>query len=334
MTDPGDEEQSPPTGPSAETPRVFVSYSWDGPTHEAWVLGLATRLRAAGVEIVLDRWDTALGSDLTTFMEKVGDTDYRVLAIVTDRYREKANDRKGGVGYEKRILSASVMADLDSSRIVPVLRDSTDREAPLPTFMGATKYVDLHDGPNYEDNFVELVYELHGRQVMPKPPLGLSPFAEYETDAQIRAALRHQPSKYINPGRSGAVEFDYSNNSGLYTLGADDAAVTLRVSQKGRGAIYVYNDPADVRTVALVPGATEFATIGDATNWDGSSRLRTVRVGDAAVLQNVHGYWTGLLVDEVHTRDSSPSGSPSLRFRFMTLSMKSADFSTVPPTAH
>ena len=42
-------------------PRVFVSYSHDSQAHKDWVLKLATRLLANGVEVILDQWDLRLG---------------------------------------------------------------------------------------------------------------------------------------------------------------------------------------------------------------------------------------------------------------------------------
>ena len=45
-------------------PRVFVSYSHDTEPHKDWVLQLATRLVANGVDVILDQWDLTLGGDL------------------------------------------------------------------------------------------------------------------------------------------------------------------------------------------------------------------------------------------------------------------------------
>ncbi|MFN3690445.1 MAG: toll/interleukin-1 receptor domain-containing protein, partial [Fimbriimonadales bacterium] len=67
-------------------PRAFVSYSWDSQEHVNWVLQLATRLRANGVDVVLDRWDTDLGTDLSLFMERAADTSYRVIAVASEAY--------------------------------------------------------------------------------------------------------------------------------------------------------------------------------------------------------------------------------------------------------
>jgi len=51
-------------------PKVFVSYSHDSEEHKAWVLQLSTRLRSNGVDVILDRWNLKLGSDIAHFMEK------------------------------------------------------------------------------------------------------------------------------------------------------------------------------------------------------------------------------------------------------------------------
>ena len=41
-------------------PKVFVSYSHDSDLHKGWVLTLATRLVANGVNVLLDQWDLTL----------------------------------------------------------------------------------------------------------------------------------------------------------------------------------------------------------------------------------------------------------------------------------
>ncbi len=51
-------------------PKAFVSYSWDDDAHNKWVAELATKLRADGIDITLDQWNTVSGDQLTSFMEK------------------------------------------------------------------------------------------------------------------------------------------------------------------------------------------------------------------------------------------------------------------------
>ena len=40
------------------SPAVFISYSHDSPEHEASVLALAKRLRADGIDAVLDQYES------------------------------------------------------------------------------------------------------------------------------------------------------------------------------------------------------------------------------------------------------------------------------------
>lgn len=52
-----------------ENPKLFISYSWSNPTHEQWVIDLATELTQSGVHVILDKWDLKEGNDSVVFME-------------------------------------------------------------------------------------------------------------------------------------------------------------------------------------------------------------------------------------------------------------------------
>jgi hypothetical protein len=159
----------------ADQKRVFISYSHDSEAHKQWVHGLASFLVEYGIEVILDQWDLRYGDDLPAFMEKaVRDTD-RVLVICTDNYIQKANSGAGGVGYEKTIVTAEILADHKNRRkFVPIVRDVTDQEK-MPTFFGGACYLDLSEENDSEDLRLELVKQLH--DVAPsKPALGSSPF--------------------------------------------------------------------------------------------------------------------------------------------------------------
>ena len=80
-----------------ESPKAFVSYSWDDRGHNKWVADLATKLRADEVDITLDQWNMVPAEQLTLFMEKeILENDY-VLIVCTPNYRMKSDQRKGGV---------------------------------------------------------------------------------------------------------------------------------------------------------------------------------------------------------------------------------------------
>jgi hypothetical protein len=107
-----------------KVPRVFISYSHDSKSHKDWVLNLSTRLRKNGVDVVLDQWDVKLGSDIAKFIEQGLSESDRIIMICTENYVEKANVGKGGVEYEKMIMTAELMRDLDSNKIIPMLRNN------------------------------------------------------------------------------------------------------------------------------------------------------------------------------------------------------------------
>ena len=101
-------------------PTAFISYSHDSQEHKSWVLGLATRLRGNGVDALLDQWDLGPGGDLPHFMEQSIAQANRILMICTERYVEKANRGADGVGYEKMIVTADLLRQIGSNRIIPV----------------------------------------------------------------------------------------------------------------------------------------------------------------------------------------------------------------------
>jgi SEFIR domain len=45
-----------------EDPKTFVSYSWSSPTHEEWVLNLATEREESGVDVIFDKWNLKEGA--------------------------------------------------------------------------------------------------------------------------------------------------------------------------------------------------------------------------------------------------------------------------------
>jgi hypothetical protein len=308
-----------------QAPLVFISYSWDSPTHSDWVLALATRLRSDGVDVILDRWDTRLGSDLSLFMERAADNRYRVLAIVTSEYVTKADGAEGGVGYERKMITPSLMRDLRGHRVVPVLRDNP--EGKLPRFLGAAKYVDLRDHVLDEARYYGLLQELHGLEPTPKPPLGNNPFSRFFGD-EVASAIRHDPARYVMPSLEGEVEFNYTNNDGRFVIGTGDRAFTLALSTAGHGSIHIYNDPSDIKTVALAAGLRSPSQVGDASSYDGSSRFRTIQVGDGAVIRNQNNYWAAVFIDEVVTRESSPTGESKIAFRYCIPATPSSTFMT------
>ncbi len=155
-------------------PRVFISYSHDSAPHKEWVLDFASTLRKRGVDAVLDQWDLKPGNDLPHFMEtELVKADY-IIVVCTEKYVAKANSGQGGVGYEKGILSASMMKDINQNKVIPILRGTN--ETNLPTFLSSKLYINFSKDDDAEYSLDDLLRVLLNAPLYEKPDIGNSPF--------------------------------------------------------------------------------------------------------------------------------------------------------------
>ena len=156
--------------------RVFVSYSHDSDAHKAWVLKLATDLRAASVDASLDQWDLAPGQDTSMFMQQGISESDRVVLVCTESYVKKAEAGSGGVGYERIILTAELVQNIDMKKFIPLVRNNS-LKGKVPNFLGPRLYIDFSDDVQYAAKLEELLRELLGAPAAVKPPLGPNPFS-------------------------------------------------------------------------------------------------------------------------------------------------------------
>lgn len=157
-------------------PRVFISYSHDTPEHKRWVTTLSSKLMSNGIDVILDQWDLGLGDDVPKFMEKaVTDAD-RVLMICTETYVRKADDGKGGVGYEAMVVTGELINNLGTSKFIPVIRQKNE-PIQLPRALSTRFYINLSQDDKFDDEFDSLLRELHKVPAVVKPQLGVNPFA-------------------------------------------------------------------------------------------------------------------------------------------------------------
>ena len=180
-------EEKPQKADSEPAPVVFVSYSHDSPEHKRWVGELASDLVGSGVDVIIDQWDTGPGDDLPKFMEKSVTRANRVLAICTDAYVQKADDGKGGVGYEAMILTGELVKNLGQNKFIPIIRQPGDN-AKKPKFLVTRFHVSFNDDGDFESKLEELLREIHKAPKHPKPPLGKNPFANEAKTEEARAA--------------------------------------------------------------------------------------------------------------------------------------------------
>lgn len=158
-------------------PKVFISYAWTNKEYSDKVLLFTHKLIDCGIEVIFDRFENTPGKDLLSFMEKsVNDKSVtNVLILLNPTYKQKADKREGGVGYEGTIISTEIYNKTEQTKYIPVILDKDNKEIKesIPTFLGSRLYVDLSEDD--ETEFKKLVKLLFGRPDEIKPKLGKMP---------------------------------------------------------------------------------------------------------------------------------------------------------------
>ena len=214
--------------PTDETPpKVFISYSWDDEGHKQWVRDFAARLRADGVEAIIDQWAVVPGDRLPLFMEKAIRENSYVLIVCTPKYKEKSDNRKGGVGYEGDIMTAEVYAGANHRKFIPVLRAGNWATA-IPSWLGGKYSIDLSGTPYSEDQYRDLLATLHNMRDQ-APPVGPAPRRPSRPEP-IREAVK----KFLPTQEDTAKEFEPVKIVGVL---ADEVGEPLNDGTRG-SALY------------------------------------------------------------------------------------------------
>lgn len=101
---------------------------------------------------------------------------------------------------------------------------------------------------------------------------------------------------------SGTVTFDYSNDSGLKTIGDGLYLFETKWTNSSGEDIFIYNDPSSIKGVALALDVSAAEEIADASLYNSSSRFRTPREGEFVVLENVNGHFAILKIIDIKDR--------------------------------
>lgn len=145
-------------------PTVFISYSWDSENHKAWVRKLSEELSLHGIRTIIDQKDLQLGDHLTLFMERsIKESDF-ILIICTPTYKEKADRRIGGVGYEESIITSDVLINLNNRKYITVLA-SGNWISSVPTWAESKYGADLSSEGTYKNEFAKIVSAILGGDV-------------------------------------------------------------------------------------------------------------------------------------------------------------------------
>lgn len=178
-------------------PKVFISYSWTSDEHEEWVINLATRLRKDGVDAFIDKWRLKPGHDRFVFMEQmiVSEEIHKVIVVCDKGYKEKADQRIGGVGVESQVISQHIYTKVRQEKFIPVIAERDENgNVFVPTFMSYLVYIDLSDEKCFETGYKQLLYSIFETSQFSEPELGTIPdfINEKRNDRSERASITEE----------------------------------------------------------------------------------------------------------------------------------------------
>ena len=163
---------------NTEHPQVFISYAWLNEVIRTSTIELAEKLRHDGVDVVLDIWKLKSGQDKYAFMERcVTDKNIiRVLIICDKAYKERADNRQGGVGDETVVISPEVYGNIEQEKFIPLIFECDENGNPfVPAYLKSRKYIDFSNEDNYENAYEELLRTIYEMPLNREPKLGNKP---------------------------------------------------------------------------------------------------------------------------------------------------------------
>ncbi|MCK9170662.1 MAG: toll/interleukin-1 receptor domain-containing protein [Treponema sp.] len=265
-------------------PKVFISYSYDNDDHIKWVNNLATHLRANGVDVIFDQFETKLGSDLALFMEQGLSISNRVICICSEIYNQKANAGMSGTGYEKRIICGDLIKDSSTTWVIPLIRNNSTNNK-LPTFLHALKYIDFEDDCKYEEMYYDLLRDIYDQRNL--PPLGNNPFVHNQDIlGKISEMNEIVSALYCTNNHAGKESFNYLRNGKKFVIGNDLFKFDTQWSDADGNSIYAYRD--NVKAIACASGNMSIKNF-DITRYDFSSRAIQVFIGENVIWINEYG---------------------------------------------
>ncbi|UNH27854.1 TIR domain-containing protein [Moellerella wisconsensis] len=148
---------------------VFISYSWDSEEHRLWVKKLADELESDNVfHVIWDGYDLDSFIDKNLYMEKsVVQSDF-IINVCTINYKNKANERLGGVGIETYLGVNEHWDNLQEKKRTKSLVVLKELGA-TPTYLKGHTYINFTNDDNFALNVNNLKKELKNESLFKRP---------------------------------------------------------------------------------------------------------------------------------------------------------------------
>ena len=154
-------------------PKVFISYSHDSTEHADRVLALSDRLRADGIDCILDQYEDSPSVGWPRWMDQqILETDFVLMICTPTYYRRVMGKEQPGVGLGVRwegnlIYQYFYNEGSLNTKFIPVLLKGANNSAIPTPYQGATYYQ-----PLTETGYESLYRRLTNQPTTPKPALG------------------------------------------------------------------------------------------------------------------------------------------------------------------
>lgn len=169
------------------TEEVFISYSHDSVEHIGRVLDLSNRLRADGIDCVLDQYEESPAEGWPRWMDrKIRDARFVLMICTPAYYRrimgEEVPSTGNGVRWEGNLVYQHLYdAGSSSTKFIPILFDDESTSVVPAPVKGATIY-------RLDTDFMRLYARLSDQPFTAKPALGVRkplPAKEVKTGASM-----------------------------------------------------------------------------------------------------------------------------------------------------
>ena len=120
-------------------PSIFIVYSWDQGEVSTWVKLLAKKLEEYDIQVTIDQRAAVLGEHIPKFMETAITSNDYVLIVCTPQYKQKSDERTGGVGFEGDIITGEILHNNNHRKFIPILFQGTWQES-APSWLQGKYY--------------------------------------------------------------------------------------------------------------------------------------------------------------------------------------------------
>lgn len=153
-------------------PRVFISYTGTDIKNKKWVKWLVCKLRESGVDAHVDMFHLKPGQDLPQWMTNEIIMADKVILIGDKYYAEKADNRKGGVGWETMLIQGDMLNNQLQDKYVVIVR-TKDIDAGLPIYIKSRYSFYWYNDETVKKEFDDLLLYLYDCEDI--PPIGDTP---------------------------------------------------------------------------------------------------------------------------------------------------------------